>query len=119
MKKLTVSLTFVIAMLFAVQTANAQPPYGRAYGHHKYYYYPERNVYYDPYASQYYYNTGTSWSATATLPSGFSISLGSPRTVIYSNGRDPWYDNSMHVRRYNEGWMRRHWKHRDRDHDRD
>lgn len=114
MKKLTVALLY-LCFLFVANTASAQPPYGRANGHHKFYYYPERNVYYDPYASTYYYNSGSAWSATATLPSGFQISVGSPRVVVYHNSPQVWYDNRIHVRKYrdNDNWRRKHWK-RDR-----
>ena len=117
MKKLTKMLASVLLFgLFAINTALAQPPHAKAWGHHKFYYYPQRNVYYDPSASLYYYNPGTSWSATATLPSGFSISVGSPRVVVYHDGPEVWYDNPTHVVRYREYQYRpikykRHWKH--------
>jgi hypothetical protein len=112
MKKLT-SVLLPFCFFLAIGTVNAQPPHAKAYGHHKFYYYPERNVYYDPNASTYYYNSGNTWSATASLPSGFSISVGSPRVAVYHNSPEVWYDNSTHVRQYrdNDKWRRKHWKH--------
>ncbi len=115
MKKMKLFLMQLVAMVcFTAFTATAQPPHAKAYGHHKFYYYPERNVYYDPYATTYYYNSGSTWSATATLPSGLSISVGSPRYIVYHDGPEVWYDNRVHMERYrdNDKWRRKHWKHR-------
>ena len=112
-KMITMLAGALFATVFAINTASAQPPWAKAYGHHKFYYYPERNVYYDPYVSRYYYNTGTSWSASATFPGGLSLSIGSPRVVVYHDGPEVWYDNAVHVERYHEYRHKedKHWKH--------
>ena len=88
----------VAAFFFAgsINTASAQRPL------HKFYYYPSSNVYYSPGEQLYYYDNRGSWSGTAVLPSGFSITIGSPRVIVYHEGPEIWYDNSMHRQKYKQ-----------------
>jgi len=114
MKKMIMMLAGALFVtVFAINTASAQPPHAKAYGHHKFYYYPERNVYYDPYVSRYYYSEGTTWSASATLPGGLTLSVGSPKVIVYHDGPEVWYDNPVHIVKYKEYRYKpnKHWKH--------
>ena len=114
MKKILMTLSCtILAIVFASNTASAQPPHAKAYGHHKFYYYPERNVYFDPYVRRYHYNEGTTWSASATLPGGLLLSAGSPRVIVYHDGPEVWYDNPVHVVKYKEYKYKKNkkWKH--------
>ena len=43
--KVVIFVTALLLTLFTVNIAAAQPPHAKAYGKHKYYYYPASNVY--------------------------------------------------------------------------
>ena len=103
MKTIKWNLTgFVTALLLTAftVTASAQPPHAKAYGKHKYYYYPASNVYYDAGPRLYYYNSGPSWTGVSVLPPTFSITTGAPRYAVYYDGPEVWRDNHVHVVKY-------------------
>lgn len=55
------------------------PPWAPAHGHrakHRYYYYPDSDVYFDPGRKLYFYFYGGNWQTSVTLPREFRISLG-------------------------------------------
>lgn len=96
-------VTAVLMSAFAINTAAAQPPaHAKAYGKHKFYYYPAANVYYDATPKLYYYNNGSVWSGVSVLPPGMIIANGAPRVIIYHDGPEVWYDNKVHVVKYKE-----------------
>jgi len=100
MKKMTLIFATLIFMLAFINTAKAQPPHAKAYGKHKFYYYPNSNVYYDAGPNLYYYNTGGAWSGVRTLPPGISMVSGDPRVPVYYNGNSVWNDNATHRVKY-------------------
>ena len=95
MKKITaVLVSLILTTAFICNTAKAQPP------RHKFYYYPSHNVYFDPTARLYYYDNHGVWSGVTVLPGGFSVTVGSPRVMVYHNGPEVWFDNSRHRSKY-------------------
>ena len=98
--KLAGLVTSFLLTAFMVSTALAQPAHAKAYGKHKYYYYPASNVYYDAGPRLYYYNAGPSWKSVNVLPPTFSINTGAPRYVVYYDGPEVWRDNQVHVVKY-------------------
>lgn len=95
-------MTAICLIAFTATIAAAQPPHAKAYGKHKFYYYPSSNVYYDATPGLYYYNSGNSWTGVKTLPPGFVVASGTPRYVVYHQGPDVWMDNKVHVVKYKE-----------------
>lgn len=98
--KLAGLVTALLLTAFTVNTTAAQPSHAKAYGKHKYYYYPVSNVYYDAGPRLYYYNAGPSWKSVNVLPPTFSISTGAPRYAVYYDGPEVWRDNQVHVVKY-------------------
>jgi hypothetical protein len=69
----------------------APPPWAPAHGYrHRvpYYYYPEREVYYNTYDDVYFYRSGDRWIETDVLPYSLRVSLGEFVTVVLDGG-DP------------------------------
>ena len=93
-------LTVLLLTVFSTNTASAQPPHAKAYGKHKYYYYPASNVYYDAGPKLYYYNAGSSWKGVSVLPPGISMLKGAPRHIVYYNTPEVWNDNHLHAVKY-------------------
>lgn len=93
-------LTSLLITAFSINVASAQPPHAKAYGKHKYYYYPASNVYYDAGPKLYYYNAGSSWKGVSVLPPGIRIVTGAQRHIVYHNTPEVWMDNDMHVVKY-------------------
>lgn len=98
--KVVMIVTAFLLTAFTVNTAVAQPPHAKAYGKHKYYYYPGSNVYYDAGPKLYYYNSGPSWLGVSILPPSFRITIGAPRYVVYHNTPEIWNDNHLHAVKY-------------------
>ena len=68
----------------------------------EFFYYPERNVYYDVTNSMYLYSLdgGTTWDSLHTKMNKDSVTLGSKET-IYSTTPDIWTNNEAHIKQYN------------------
>ncbi len=93
-------VTLFLLTTFSVNTVSGQPPHAKAYGKHKYYYYPGSNVYYNAGPKLYYYNSGSSWKGVSVLPPGITITTGAPRYIVYHNTPEVWLNNDMHVVKY-------------------
>lgn len=98
--KVVMFVTAILLSAFAINTASAQPPHAKAYGKHKYYYYPASNVYYDAGPRLYYYNAGSSWTGVSVLPPGITFSSGAPKYAVYHDGPEVWRDNEVHRVKY-------------------
>jgi hypothetical protein len=68
----------------------------------EFFYYPERNVYYDVSNSMYLYSLdgGTTWDSLHAKMNKDSATLGS-KEIIYSTTPDIWTDNETHIKQYN------------------
>ena len=71
-------------------------------GSHKYYYYPEMNVYFDEANGNYWFKDNPSsatWKRTRTLPSTFKPGKG-PRYKLNYKGINPWENNKEDIIKY-------------------
>ncbi|MEO8712399.1 MAG: hypothetical protein ABI405_09770 [Parafilimonas sp.] len=68
----------------------------------EFFYYPERNVYYDVTNSMYLYSLdgGTTWDSLHAKMNKDSTTLGS-KEIIYSTSPGVWADNDAHIQQYN------------------
>ncbi|MFT3980577.1 MAG: hypothetical protein QM687_08920 [Ferruginibacter sp.] len=110
MKKL-LSIAAVFVMLFAgMSSAMAQtsarknivnqPGWGpTGYDYARYYYFPDKNVYYDVNKKQYIVNEKNKWVYTSTLPKAFDPSK-SYKVVV--NQDKPYNNNAAHKREYSK-----------------
>jgi hypothetical protein len=106
MKKLIFSLCIVASLLIA-NDSQAQRL--------RFYYYPDRNVYYDPGHSQYIYDNNGNWTTVRTLPSGYVV-RNSPRVTIYSDRPEVWTYNEEHRTKYkNYHYPKAKNKHREKE----
>jgi hypothetical protein len=65
----------------------------------KFYYYPQRNVYYDVTHRHYIYSNNGTWTTVTALPSGMSVT-GTRRVVVYNSGPQVWSQNAVHMKKY-------------------
>ena len=65
----------------------------------RYYYYPGKNVYYNPGNRRYAYYGPSGWVWVNTLPPGLVIA-GAPRHIVYYEGPQVWVANPVHMRTY-------------------
>lgn len=65
----------------------------------KFYYYPERNVYYDITHRHYIYSNNGTCITVTTLPSGMSVAR-TRRVIVYNSGPEVWSQNTMHIKKY-------------------
>jgi hypothetical protein len=82
------------------------PPWAPAHGyrakHHRYYYYPAAQVYFDPDRRLYFYSDGRTWQLSAHLPAGITIQVGNHR-VIELDTDTPYVYHAEIMRKYPPG----------------
>jgi hypothetical protein len=67
-------------------------------GRHRYEYYPEAQVYFDPARQLYFFMQANRWAARATLPPEINVRIG-PRVVVQLDSERP-YEFHEEIRRY-------------------
>jgi hypothetical protein len=81
-------------------------PVGYVGGVYDYDYYPESEVYYSGDRHMYYYNSGGSWVAAATLPPTINLSVGAPVRIREGN-EQPYVLHEEHLKRYPPGQLKK------------
>lgn len=83
---------FGIQAILATPLAYAKPPpWAPAWGHrakHRYYYYPQAQVYYSPVTHQYFWLDGGAWRVGVRLPS--SVVIGPERVMVDLDSEIPY-----------------------------
>lgn len=74
-------------------TSNVEP--------HRYYYFPNSNVYYDPDAKFYWYydESVTKWIKGQSLP-GTVVVDKTPKYIVRYKGDDPWKNNEEDIKKF-------------------
>ena len=103
-----ISVFAVVLLSGCASTAHSTPYYGYGHTHpgwYEYYYYPDVDVYYDPYRHYYHYHHGTrGWLTVTVLPSYIHLNRHSYH-VIRSRHQKLW--------NYNHDYKRQHIHHED------
>ena len=101
MKKILLASLLVLGVFV---TASAQGYYpNERYGQgsmDEYYYYPEDNVYYNPYSNNYIYYDQNRWCSGTNLPRYFRFNNSGLRVTINYRGNSIWRLNDNHIRQY-------------------
>ena len=91
MKNLFVLITLIFALTAAIP-AKAQQ--------HKFYYYPESNVYYSIYGDRYIYYANDSWVTVKSLPATIKLMPETHKVILFHTGPNIWLGNPLHVKKY-------------------
>ena len=101
MKKILFASLFVLGAFASASAQNNYP--NERYGQRsmeEYYYYPDDNVYYNPYSSNYIYYDQNRWCSGASLPRNFRFNSSGLRVNINYGGNSIWRLNDSHIRQY-------------------
>jgi hypothetical protein len=121
----TFALLTLVFLSGCTATAHSTPYYGSDHGYsssryYQYYYYPDADIYYDPYRRKYHYNHGThGWVSVTFLPS-YILYDKHRYHVIRSPHHRPWkhkHAYKRHHRHYDGHKQHRHNEHYNKRHD--
>lgn len=95
-KFLMKKIVFIIAILLQCTFSNSA--FATLY---KYYFYPEVNTYYDVSGKRWVFKQDDFWVRNVSMPEGIER-LGQ-RVTVWSDSKEIWYENHIHVAKYENG----------------
>lgn len=116
--KISRSMLVVLALAFAAPAFAAPPDHAPAHGYrakHQYVYYREREIYYAPETSLWFWLDGGDWRVGAKLPIGYQqYTSGGVSVELYSDR--PYTEHAYVVEKYGKGSKSKHTHSRHKKH---